>query len=339
MQKALLDNLGRRRAVAGAAALAMALAVGAAPVLAQDKYPSKPVSVIVPYPPGGLADQIARLITPPLEAQLGQPFVIVNKPGATGGIGAKAAATSAPDGYTLLITLIGISTLPAVSAAQGKPPMYTRDQFAPIALLASDPTAITVQKSAPWNTVQELIADAKKRPDEIIYISTGPFGPTHLPAEMFMGLTGIKMRHLPTTGGAPAITMLLSGGGHLFFSIPALAAQHVQSGAFKVLASTSAKRMPEFGNPPTLKELGIDLEFAVWGGMWAPKGTPPEILKTLDAAVTKAAADPKVQATFKKSNVPLAHLNAKDFAVWWDKETDRLEAIIKKITANDPKKK
>ncbi len=339
MQDNTLKNPGRRHALTRAAALALALTVGTASVHAQGSYPSKPINVIVPYPPGGLADQIARLITPPLEAELKQPFVITNKPGATGGIGAKAAATSDPDGYTLLITLIGISTLPAVSAAQGKTPLYTRDQFAPIALLASDPTAIVVQKSAPWNTVEDLIADAKKRPDEIIYISTGPYGPTHLPAEMFLAATGTKMRHLPTTGGAPAITMLLSGGGQVFFSIPALAAQHVESGAFKVLASTSAKRMPEFGNPPTLKERGIDLQFSVWGGMWAPKGTPADVVAKLDAAVSKAAADPKVQATFKKANVPLAHLNAKDFAKWWDEETNRLEKVITSVMAAEKAKK
>ena len=326
-----------RHALLGVAALAAALWSGWAPVQAQDKYPSKPVTVVVPYPPAGLADIVARPLAGYLERELKQPFVVLNKPGATGGIGAQYAANAAPDGYTVLVTLIGLSTLPAVSAAQGKTPMYTRDQFEPIARLVSDPCVIFVQKSAPWNTFAELIADAKRRPDEIIYISTGPFGPTHLPMEMLMQATGTKFRHLPTTGGGPAVTMLLSGGGHIFFSIPALGAQHVAAGTLKVLASASPNRVPEFPDAPTMKELGVEMDYSVWAGMFVPKGTPAEIKRTIGAVVTKAAKDADVKGNLAKSGVALAYQDADEFRTWWDSDTKRLESIIKTIVKSEKK--
>lgn len=302
-----------------------------APAIAQDKWPSRPVKVVVPYPPGGIADQVARLIQPGLEKEFKQSFIIENKSGATGGIGAQFVAQAPPDGYTIMVTLIGASTLPLIAKHQGKPPMYTREQLAPIARIVSDPCVIYVQKSAPWNTYAELIADAKKRPNEIIYISTGPFGPTHLPMEMLMQTTGTKFRHLPTTGGAPAINMLLTGGGHIFFSVPALGVQHVQSGAFKVLAASSVTRVPEFPEVPTLKELGVDMEYTSWGAVFTPAGVPVEIQKQLDAAVTKTVADPALQDVFKKIGMPIAHLGQDEFRTWWDQDTQRLDRIIKAI--------
>lgn len=320
-----------RRAVLGLAAAATATAGLMAPALAQDKWPSKPVKVVVPYPPGGIADQVARLITPGLEAEFKQSFVIENKAGATGGIGAQFVAQAPPDGYTIMVTLIGASTLPLIAKHQGKPPMYTREQFAPIARIVSDPCVIYVQKGAPWNSYADLIADAKKRPNEIIFISTGPYGPTHLPMEMLMQATGTKFRHLPTTGGAPAVNMLLSGGGHIFFSVPALGVQHVESGAFKVLAASSVKRVPEFPNAPTMKELGVDMEFESWAAMFTPVGVPVEIQKALDAAVTKTVADKALQETFKKIGMPIAHQNQEEFRKWWDVDTQRLDNIIKTI--------
>jgi tripartite-type tricarboxylate transporter receptor subunit TctC len=228
-----------------------------------------------------------------------------------------------------------MSTLPAQAAAQGKQPMYTREQFAPIGRLSSDPCVVFVQKSAPWNTLAELIADAKKRPDEIIYISTGPYGPTHLPMEMLMKATNTSFRHLPTTGGGPAVNMLLSGGGHIFFSVPGLGAQHVAAGTFKVLAAANPTRVPEFPDVPTMKELDIDMEYTVWSAMFTPAGVPVEIQRQLDAAVTRAAADPAVLEAFKKSGTPLAHQNQATFRKWWDEDTKRLESIIKVIVEKE----
>lgn len=310
----------------------------AAPAVAQDKWPSKTVNVVVPYPPGGLSDIVARPLAAVLEKDLKQAFVVVNKPGATGAIGATFVAQAPPDGYTMMVTLIGMSTIPTQAILQGKTPPYTRDQFIPIARLVSDPSAMFVQKSAPWNTVQELIADAKKRPDEIIFISTGPYGPTHIPMEMFMSKTGTKFRHLPTTGGAPATTMLLSGGGHVFYAIPALGAQHVEAGTLKVLGTSSTTRLPEFPNAPTMKELGIDMFYATWAGVFLPKGTPPEIVKALDEAVGRAVKDPDVVNAFKKQGTGLAYLNAADFAKFWDEDTARLEPVVKLIADKEKDK-
>ena len=146
-----------------------------------------------------------------------------------------------------------------------------------------------------------------------------------------MQATGTKFRHLPTTGGAPAVNMLLSGGGHIFFSVPALGVQHVQSGAFKVLGASSTSRVPEFPDVPTMKELGVDMEFESWAAVFTPAGVPVEIQKRLDAAITKSVADPDVQATFKKIGMPIAYQNREQFGPWWDKDTERLDKIIKTI--------
>lgn len=327
-----------RRVVLGLATAAAAWGA-IVPAMAQDKWPSKAVNVIVPYPAGGLADMVARPLAAVLEKNLKQSFVIVNKPGATGGIGATFVAQSPPDGYTMMVTLIGMSTIPVQAVATGKTPPYTREQFIPMARLVSDPSAIFVQKSAPWNTFQELIADAKKRPNEIIFISTGPYGPTHLPMEMLMDKTGTTFRHLPTTGGAPATTMLLSGGGHVFFAIPALGAQHVEAGTLKVLGTSSSTRLPEFPNAPTMKELGIDLFYATWSGVFLPKGVPDDIVKAMDEAISKAVQDPDVANAYKKQGTALSYLNAADFRKFWDEDTARLEPIVKMIAEKEKDKK
>jgi tripartite-type tricarboxylate transporter receptor subunit TctC len=321
-------------------ALAAGLALFATPWTAadaQDRYPSRTISIVVPYPPGGLADLTARPLAAALERELKQTVIVVNKPGAAAGIGIQSVTNGPADGYTLLVSLVNVSTLPAIAAATGKPAMFQRNQLAGLARLVADPCVIYVQNSAPWKTFAELIADAKKRPDGITYSSSGPYGPTHLPTEMLTQATGTKMRHVPTNGGAPALNLLVGGHVDLFFTVPALAQQFVDAGKLRGLAGSGTARIATSPAIPTLKELGVDLEYAVWVGAFINSKVPAGIRKTLDDAISKIAADPAFQAAIKKTGSTFAYQNAADFTAWWDKDSANIEAIIKKVAANAPK--
>jgi tripartite-type tricarboxylate transporter receptor subunit TctC len=196
---------------------------------------------------------------------------------------------------------------------------------------------IFVRKEAPCKNFAEFIADAKKRPDAITYSSSGPYGPTHLPTEMLQLATGTKMRHVPTTGGAPAMNLLVGGHVDLFFTVPALAAQFVEAGKLRGLAGSGTKRIKEFPDLPTLKEAGVDLEYAVWAGLFMPKNVPANIRKTIDEAVAKIAADPAFQSAIQKTGSTFAYQNAAEFQAWWDKDAANVETIVKKVAASAPK--
>jgi tripartite-type tricarboxylate transporter receptor subunit TctC len=225
-------------------------------VTAQEPYPTRPVTIVSPYPPGGAADLTARPLAPALERALKQPVVVLNKPGAGGAVGTQWMAVAKPDGYNILLTVFSISTIPEADRVAGRTPTFTRDQFVPIARLNADPTLLVVRADAPWKTVQELVADAKKRPDEILYVSAGPYTVSHMAIEVFGQAAGIKLRHLPTTGGGPAMTTLL--GGHATVSALSTGAvtPQVKGGKLRVLANTGTTRLAAFPDIPTLKELG-----------------------------------------------------------------------------------
>ena len=328
-------RLNRRALVAMSAALAFGCILWT-PALSQNHYPARPVTIVVPYPPGGLADLIARPLAAALERQLKQPFIILNKPGAAGGIGIQSVANAPADGYTMLVSLVSISTLPAISAATDKPSMFARDQFTAIARLVADPCVIFVKKEAPWKDFAEFIADAKRRPDMITYSSSGPFGPTHLPTEMLLQATGTQMRHVPTNGGAPAMNMLVGGHVDLFFTVPALATQFVETGKLRPLVGSGPKRIAEFPSLPTLKELGIDLEYAVWAGLFMTKNTPAPIRKIIDDAVEQIVTDPAFTSAIAKTGSTMAYQGAAEFQRWWDQDSENISKVIKKIAATAP---
>src|SRR6185369_14136226 len=192
-------------------AVVLALALLGAQAGAQDAYPSKPITLIVPFPPGGVADIVARPAADALGRVLGAPVVIENKAGAGGGIGMAYVAKAKPDGYTLLLALSSISILPEADKIIGRPPMYQLDQLVPIARLTADPTVLAVRADSPWKTLQEFVADAKKRPGAISYGSSGNYGTMHVPMEMFASDAGIKLLHVPYTGAGPAVVGLLGG--------------------------------------------------------------------------------------------------------------------------------
>ena len=302
------------------------LATGAG---AQEPYPSRPVSIINPFPPGGIADLTARPLASTFERLLKQPFVVVNKPGAAGAVGAQFASVAKPDGYTVLVALVSISSTPEVDKLLGRPPTYTRDQFVGIARLNADPPILAV--NGPWKTLKELVDDARKRPGEITFASSGPYGASHLPLEMFLQAAGLKMRHLPTTGGAPATTAVLGGHAHLWASPPALAAPHIEAGKMRALATWGATRLAAFPDVPTLKELGYDVEYYLWTGLFAPKGIPPHVFQTLRDATRRAVQDDEFKAAMDKAKTPIAYQDSDEFKAFWDADAKRIAAVIQFI--------
>ena len=264
-------------------------AVGAA---AQD-YPTKPIRFIVPYPPAGGTDIVARILNEPLAAALGQPIVIENRGGAAGNIGTDIAAKAAPDGYTILFTLSSHTINPKLYSNL---PFDVEKDFVPISLAATLPQILVANPSLPVNNVRELIALARAQPGKLNYASVGTGSPAHIAGELFKLKTGVDMVHVPYKGGGPAITDTLGGQVQLaFVSIPA-ALQYVKAGRLKALAVTSDTRSTAAPDIPTLVESGIpDCVVNSWYGALAPAKTPPAIVAKLQAAFARVLATPEVK--------------------------------------------
>jgi len=303
-----------------------------APAAAQEPYPSRPITIVNPFPPGGQADLSGRPFVAALEKVFKQPVVLTNKAGAAGAVGMQSVAVAKPDGYTLTITVPSLSTLPEVDRLFGRQPVITREQFAPVARLNADPCMLVVNAERPWKTVKELFDDVKKRPGEITYASSGIYGATHVPMEMILQAAGgLKMRHLPTAGGGPATTAVLGGHADLWCSTIGPGTPHVKSGKFRALAVTSAKRQEYFPEIPTFKELGYDVEYYLWIGIFAPKNVPAPVMKTLREGIRKAVADPDFKTALDRIQSPLAYQDADEFQAWWDADAARLGEAIRKM--------
>jgi len=318
-----------------AAIVVLALGTLASGAAAQEPYPSRPITIVNPFPPGGIADLTARPLAATLERFFKQPVVIANKAGAAGAVGTQFAAVAKPDGYTLLVALVSISSTPEVDKLLGRPPTYTRDQFVGIARLNADPPILVV--NGPWKTLKELVEDARKRPGELTFASSGLYGASHLPLEMFLQSAGLKMRHLPTTGGAPATSAVLGGHAQLWASPPALAAPHIEAGKMRALATWGATRLAAFPDVPTLKELGYDIEYYIWTGLFAPKATPANVVQILRDATRRAVQDDEFKSAMEKAKTPIAYQDADEFKAFWDSDAKRIAAIIQHIGKADAK--
>jgi tripartite-type tricarboxylate transporter receptor subunit TctC len=304
----------------------------AVPAGADEPFPSRTITIVNPYPPGGQADLSGRPFAAALAKVLKQPVILTNKPGAAGAVGMQSVAVAKPDGYTVLITVPSLHTLPEVDKLFGRAPTFTRDQFVPIARINADPLIVAVNAERPWKSMKELLDDARKRPGQITFASAGLYGATHVPMEMILyAAGGLKMRHLPTTGGGPATTAVLGGHADLWASTIGPATPHIKSGKIRALAVTSVKRHESFPDVPTLKELGYDVEYYLWIGLFAPKATPPSIVKVLRDATRHAVEDPTFAGALEKLSSPAAYQDADEFKPWLDADAARLADVIKKI--------
>ena len=321
--------MDRRHFVAGSAAAAAALAVH--PSFAQDAYPSHAITFINPFPPGGAADVVGRPLVAALEPIIKQPCIIDTKAGAAGQVGGQVAANAKPDGYTLLIHIVSISGFAEVDKLFDRAPKFTRADFIPIARLTAGPMVLVVNAEKPYKNLKELVDDSKANPDKLIFSSSGLYGALHLPTALFMKAAGIKMRHLPTNGGGPALTAILGNNAQVLSSSIAAASTQVKAGKLRALASFGATRSSAMPDVPTMKELGYDVEFSLWVGVFAPKGTPAPIVKTLGETIKKAAETDLFKTTIQNIGDEVAYLDQAAFAKFWDEDAKRVEAAVQSI--------
>jgi len=317
--------MDRRQFVVGSTAM---LAAGHA--LAQEPFPTRPITIVNAFPPGGLNDIVTRPLATAMEPVLKQPVLVETKAGAAGQIGAQFAAAAKPDGYTLLSHNNGISGYAEVDKLFGRPVKTTRSDFIPLARLVADPILLLVNEQQPFKTFKEFLDAAKQPNSTLVFSSGGLYGATHLPLAYLEKATGpLKLRHLPTAGGGPAIVAILGNNAQVTAQSISASLQHVKAGKLRPLASFAATRSPTLPDVPTLKELGFDVEYYLWVGIFAPKGTPPAIVTTLRDAIGTAANSDAFKAALGKAGQQLAYLNGPDFQAFWDADGKRTdEAVI-----------
>jgi len=320
---ALTGILGRALFACGAALSVVASA--------QETYPAKPIALVVPFPPGGVADIVARPVADAMGRVLNTPVVIENKAGAGGGIGMAYVAKARPDGYTLLMALSSISIIPEADKVTGRAPMYQLNQFVPIARFTADPTVLAVRAESPWKTLQEFVADARKRPGAISYGSSGNYGTMHIPMEMLAASADLKLLHVPYTGGGPAVVALLGGTVDAISTGPSTVIQHVKAGKLRVLASWGDKRLTALPDVPTLTEAGFGVVFFQWAALFAPAGTPEPALVKLRDAARAAAADPRFVAAMATVETPIQYLDAPELQRFWEADAQKLGEAVRRV--------
>ncbi len=317
-----------RRLFATAAA-AFAMLPGLA--LAQSDYPARPVTMVVPFPPGGVADITARPLAEAMGRMLRQTVIVENKAGAGGGVGMAYVAKTKPDGYTVLLALSSVSIIPEADKVLGRDPMYQLDQLVPIARFTADPTVLAVRADAPWKTAKEFLDAAKKDPGTIPYGSSGNYGTMHVPMEMLGASAGAKMLHVPFSGAGPAVVALLGGQVQALSTGPSSVMGHLKGGKVRVLASWGESRHPALPDVPTLKELGYDAQFSQWTGLFVPAGTPEAVVAKLREAARSAVNDETFKAALVKVETPIQYLDQPQFRAFWDQDAKKLAEAVRKI--------
>jgi tripartite-type tricarboxylate transporter receptor subunit TctC len=308
------------------------LLVAALPAAAQSGWPSKPIHVVVPSPPGGPPDLIMRLLAPKLGAALGQPVVVENRAGAGGIVGTAFVAKQPPDGYTWLFTTASHTNIPPFNDNVPYDPVK---DFTHVTLAAQNfGQALVVNPSLPAKSVQELIALARKQPGKLTYGSAGIGTASHIPAEVMKAQTGTDILMVPYRGVAEAITDLIAGRIDMFFVGTQIAVQHVQAGSLRALAVTGAKRWKGMPDVPTMQEAGLkDFDVINWFGLWLPAGAPPELANRIQGEVVKALADPEIRQQFDAQGLEGVGSKPDDFARFVAKEAQVTREIARRIGA------
>jgi tripartite-type tricarboxylate transporter receptor subunit TctC len=319
-------NLSRRRLALGGIALAAAVA---APLAAQAQaYPTKPITIVVPFSAGGTTDILARVVGEALKNELGQPVVIDNRAGAGGNIGAALAAKANADGYTLFMGTVGTHAIN--QSLYKKLPYDPIKDFAPLTRVAMVPNLLVAHPSKPYNSVKELIAYARANPGKVNFGSSGSGSSIHLSGELFNTLAKVDMVHVPYKGSAPAVTDLLGGQIDIMFDNMPSAIQHVRAGKLKPLAVTTAKRSPQLPDVPTVAEAGVPgYEATSWFGMFAPAATPAPVVAKLNAALVKVLADANVKKKIAEQGGEPHGEKPEQFAEFIRKETAKWSQVVK----------
>jgi len=294
-------------------------------------YPDHAITMIVPFPPGGVADTVARPVAEAIGRNLQQPVVIENKAGAGGGIGMAQAAKAKADGYTVLLSLSSYTVLPEADKVLGRAPLYQLDQLRPIARFTNDPTVFVVRADAPWKTWAEFAAAARANPGKYTFGSSGNYGTMHVPMEMLLTAAGIKMTHVPYTGAGPAIIGLLGGSIDAVATGPATVVQQISAGKLRALAQWGNVRLVALPDVPTFHELGTNVDYAQWSGLFVPAGTPEPVVMRLRDAARAAANDDRVKQVMVTAGSPIQFLDTPEFQRYLDADASKMADVVKRI--------
>jgi len=319
-------------------ALVFALAmVGSASTVfaADDAFPVRPITIVNPNAPGGFVDIVARALAASLQRQMRQPVLVVNRPGANAAIGTVAVTSAAPDGYTLLLQSPALAAVPAIDELFGRPSSYQLSQLAPLAQITADPAMLLVHPSLPVRTLKEFVALAKARPGDFLVSSSGTYGTTHLPIAILEQAAGIRLRHVPYTGGAPALAAVVGGHATALMAAPSVAVPQVKGGRVRPIAQTGTARLAAFPDVPTFRESGVDIEFTLWTALFAPAKTPPSVLRVLQEGVRAAVQDEEFRSGMARSLSTIAYREGPEFAAAWQNEVRRIQNSVRFIGKTD----
>ncbi len=315
-----------RRGLAVLGALFALGSMGAARPQTASGFPNRPIELVVPFQAGGGTDALARSFGEAARKHMPQSILVINKPGASGAIGWQDVMNARPDGYRLAVITVELAILPHMGVAK-----FNADDLQPIARLNADPAAITVRADAPWNTVEEFLAAARKDPGAIGVGNSGPGSIWHLAAASLEEKTGVKFGHVPFQGAAPAVLALLGGHIQAVAVSPAEVTTYVQGGKLKMLAVMADQRAKGFENVPTLKERNIDLSIGTWRGLAAPKNTPPEVVAYLKKVAQESANEPSFREMLDQQNLGFSFADDATFKAAIAKDNVAFKALIEKL--------
>ena len=304
---------------------------GLGQALAQGTFPSRPITMLVPFPPGGVADTVARPVAEAMARHLEQPVVVVNRGGAGGAIGMAAAAGSPADGYTVLMALSSLVVLPEAARINNRPPPFEVHQLAPIARMTADPTVLVVRAESPWRTYAEFIAHVRANPGRISFGSSGNYGTMHIPMEQLKAATNTSMLHVPYTGAGPAIMGLLGGHVDALASGPASIVGHVRGGRMRALAHWGEGRLALLPDVPSLQELGVNIRYSQWAGLFAPAGTPQPVIDRLREAARAATRDERTIQVLTTAGTQFQYLDAAEFAAFVRADAAAMKTVVQRI--------
>ena len=325
-----MRNCADRRDFLGAALLLAGSSVAFA-VHPQSRYPAQPISLIVPFPPGGVADIVARSVAVQLQQRLGQSALVINRPGAGGAIGAAQVANGKPDGYLMLVALTSLSTNPEQELLNNRPVPFQLKQLAPVARLSSEDMMLAVPAASSYHSIAAIVADARRRPGAISYASSGNYGVYHIATEMFVEAAKIRLNHIPYSGGAPAMLALVSGQVDLGLVTRSVGLAQLKAGKVRPIAAWGESRWEEYPDVPTVTESGYSANYTLWSGLFVQADTPKEIVNALRVAVAAAVADTDFRSAMKNQGVRLAYLDGPEFGNFWQADSARLIKTVRRI--------
>ena len=311
--------------------LSWLLAASAATCFAQEDYPTRPVTMVVPFPPGGVADAVGRPVAEAMGRYLRQSVVVENKGGAGGGSGMAQVAKSKPDGYTVLMALSSLVVLPEADKVLKRAPMFQLDQLKPIARFSADPTVLVVRTESPWRTYAEFMAYVKANPAKVSFGSSGNYGTMHVPMEQLKAATSSFMLHVPYTGAGPAVLALLSGQIEALSTGPASVTQQIKAGKLRALAHWGDGRLASLPDVPSLKELGVPITYAQWSGLFVPANTPPAVVEKIRQAAKFAAADPRANQAMAAAGTSFMFQDMSEFDRYVQTDAKDMAALVQRI--------